>query len=70
MRSGQCGTVAKFDNDAAVQVAEEAFVAGWRACLQEIKTNGQWQAANSETEFKAWCDFEPSEAIKDLVDGD
>lgn len=56
----------KFDNNAAVQVAEEAFTAGYVACVKHIvedPTERYWQAASQE----AWSNFEPSEAIKELV---
>jgi hypothetical protein len=44
------------DSDAAVQIAEEAFRAGYEA------------AGGAEGDYwPAWCAFEPSEAAKELV---
>ena len=41
--------------DAAVQIAEEAFRAGWEA------------SGRTDTYWPAWCDYEPSEAVKELI---
>ena len=54
----------KFDSDAAIQVAEEAFRAGFRAAW-ELRNQG-WQA-HPKLEDHAWDDFEPAEDIKELV---
>lgn len=49
---------AKFpDSDAAVQIAEEAFRAGFEAA-----------ALGSKSWWDAWCEFETSEAAKELVE--
>lgn len=52
---------AKFDNDAAVQVAEEAFRAGFVAGMT-------YQINDMRDEDESWNNFEPSEAVKDLLD--
>jgi hypothetical protein len=46
-------------SDAAVQIAEEAYRAGYEAALHTIPSDGDWYAA--------WSAFEPSEDCKDLV---
>ena len=61
-------------NDAAVQIAEEAFRAGWRACLRRaIKVNKEVHGLkidyteNSPGETDDWSAYEPSEAMKELT---
>lgn len=55
----------KFDNDAAIQVAEEAFRAGFRAGWGVAKAERIYPIEQEEQE--AWDDFEPGEDIKELV---
>lgn len=59
----------KFDNDAAVQVAEEAFKAGFEACWNSLMVK-ELSFGGMESERRrdeAWGEFEPSESIKELV---
>lgn len=59
--------------DAAVQVADEAFRAGFQACLQTARDSGSLQDGHVAPGFwvvaeqLAWGTFEPSEAVKDLL---
>jgi hypothetical protein len=50
-------------NDTALAIAEEAFRAGFEAGVTHTEHpsiyDGFW--------WTAWCEFEPSEAIKDLT---
>lgn len=57
-----CSMKQKFpDSDAAVQIAEEAFRAGYEAGYRE---STRFNASNW---YAAWSEFEPSEDCKDLV---
>lgn len=56
----------KFDNDAAIQVAEEAFRAGFKAGWEAANCSGGLDVDPRE-EFLAWGNFEPAEDIKELV---
>lgn len=53
------------DSDAAVQIAEEAFRAGFRAAQDLVPMSDE--ISGPAEEHTAWCDFEPSEDCKDLV---
>lgn len=58
--------------DAAVQIGEEAFRAGFNACYEwQIDRRGTIAtvsgAEQKRAEDKAWGDFEPSEACKGLI---
>jgi hypothetical protein len=59
------------DNDAAVQIAEEAFNAGWDACLNWVKNapraDGAPLPSSTVPKHDAWSDFEPSEDCKALA---
>lgn len=50
-------TLALVPNDNAIAIAEEAFRAGYEAALADVTAD--W--------WKAWCEFEPSETMKDLT---
>lgn len=51
-------------NEATVQIAEEAFRAGFRACVgRPLATMDD----DPKAEDDAWSAFEPSEACKDLT---
>ena len=58
-------TTKKFDNDAAIQVAEEAFRAGFKAGWEAAKAERIYPIEREEQE--AWDYFEPAEDIKELV---
>jgi len=62
----------KLDNDAAVQVAEEAFRAGFKAGW-DMGIGSTYILAGEgfekSQENRAWDNFEPSEDIKELVNG-
>jgi hypothetical protein len=59
----------KFDNDAAAQVAEEAFRAGFLAGEDWGSKDNYLRGGCSDEQAvsDAWGNFEPSEAIKGLV---
>lgn len=56
----------KFDNDAAIQVAEEAFRAGFKAGWEQANCSGGLDVDPKEEQL-AWDLFEPAEDIKELV---
>lgn len=59
--------VKKFNNDVAIAVGEEAFRAGFRAALKLYDSDKG--PGDATLEQAAWDNFEPSEDIKELVDG-
>lgn len=60
----------KIGTDAAYALGEEAFRAGFEAgvSLNDKLRNGEASAAEVDW-YRAWSDYEPSEDVKDLIDG-
>lgn len=63
----------KFDNDAAVQVAEEAFRAGFQSAVNFFFERGGYARNVTDVQLhqtmsRGWYNFEPSEDIKELVE--
>jgi hypothetical protein len=56
----------KLSTDAAYALGEEAFRAGYEKCLRDmVEDPKDWVRAIDA----AWADYEPSEAVKGLIDG-
>ena len=56
------------DSDAAVQIAEEAFCAGYDSAAQRAVAFHPTKITDwAAHRHQAWSEFEPSEDVKDLV---